>query len=126
MEEESDNILNRPSILHQATLLHASFSMSTPILDLESLKPNQPIPKLITDDDLQLSRKDYSKPVKHGVVNLDEKVFCIITNSLLQSKKAGHSSSQEWVQDFLQQEKDTGDINMVSKNALLKPTYLPP
>ena len=65
------------------------FSQNFLILDINQLKPDAPPScKLLTDDDLEFSREHYDKPIKHGVVELDEKVFSIYTKSLLHTKSA--------------------------------------
>lgn len=45
---------------------------------------------LILDNDLELTREHYHKPIKHGVVTLDDQVFSMYTNSLLHAKNAMH------------------------------------
>jgi len=45
---------------------------------------------LVVDDDIEFTREHFFKPIKFGVVPLDDQVFSIYTNSLLHSKNAMH------------------------------------
>ena len=46
--------------------------------------------QLIVDDDLEFTREHYNKPIKYGVIPLDEDVFTVYTNSLLHARNALH------------------------------------
>lgn len=71
------------------------------------------------DNDLELTREHYDKPVKHGVVPLNDQVFSIYTNSLLHAKNAMYKYQTD-VNSTL----DSNDINIYSLTSLLHATSL--
>ena len=64
------------------------FSQNFLVFDMNQLRGKQANVNLITDDDLEFTREHFDKPIKHGVVTLDEKIFSIYTNSLLHTRSS--------------------------------------
>lgn len=66
------------------------FSQNLLVFDMNQLRggDSQTNHNLIADDDLEFTREHFDKPIKHGVVTLDEKIFSIYTNSLLHTRSS--------------------------------------
>lgn len=83
----------------------------------------------LLDNDLEFTREHFHKPIKFGVVSLDEKVFSIYTKSLLHSTNVLHKYK---FNNMLQSDKnktmgDSNDeINIKDIQSMLTTTSLTP